>query len=87
MNGALLVLTLSAALMPAPQRRAEAAEPNPASLRGVVVDARTGQPLGEVFVQIVNGGEFALTDEDGRFSFEGLAPGRHESTYRPSAMR
>jgi hypothetical protein len=44
------------------------------TLKGRVTDARTGAPLDRVLV-LVEGGAQALTDNEGRFSIAGLAPG------------
>jgi carboxypeptidase family protein len=40
-----------------------------------VVDARTGAPLGQVRVVVEDTGKSVLTDAEGRFRIEGLAPG------------
>src|SRR5919206_4605682 len=46
----------------------------PVLLRGVVVDARTGEPLPKVLVA-VEGGATAETGTDGAFAFPGVGPG------------
>ncbi|HET7696974.1 MAG TPA: TonB-dependent receptor [Vicinamibacterales bacterium] len=60
----------------APQGIKSGSEPALASLAGQVVDARTGAPLEHVRVAVEGGGT-ALTDREGRFRIEGLAPGTH----------
>src|SRR5688500_7038346 len=46
-------------------------------LEGQVVDARTGAPLEKVLVVVEDAGKSVLTDAEGRFRIEGLAPGAH----------
>lgn len=64
---------------PAPAR---AAEQKSFRISGTVVDAVTGQPLAHAQVSINAQGvrdsaQFSVTDEDGRFVFENLAPGHY----------
>jgi len=51
-------------------------------ISGTVVDATTGQPLAHAQVSIVaqgirDSGQFTVTEQDGRFVFENLAPGQY----------
>ena len=48
-----------------------------ATLRGQVVEARTGVPLPAVLVQIEATRQQATSDADGRFSFQSLRPGQY----------
>jgi len=59
-----------------------AAERKSFRISGTVVDATTGQPLAHAQVSIVaqgirDSGQFTVTEEDGRFVFENLAPGQY----------
>lgn len=55
---------------------AQAADPTaPGRIVGKVVDATTGEPLADVLVQVQGTDTVALTDRDGRFALEGVAPG------------
>jgi len=61
---------------------APAAEQKSFRISGTVVDAMTGQPLAHAQVSINAQGvrdsaQFAVTEEDGRFVFENLAPGHY----------
>ena len=47
------------------------------TLAGQVVDGRTGAPLEKVLVVVEDLGKSVLTDADGRFQIDGLAPGPH----------
>ncbi|MEZ5315964.1 MAG: carboxypeptidase-like regulatory domain-containing protein [Vicinamibacterales bacterium] len=53
--------------------------PRTGSILGVVTESGTGQPVGDVRVRAtgsaVRGSQTAITDEDGRFAFAGLAEG------------
>ena len=67
-----------------PRDRASATEPVPAgtaAISGTVVVAGTGQPArrARVTLNATEGGgsRTAMTDEDGRYSFDALAPGRY----------
>ncbi len=51
-------------------------EPVKASLSGVVRDETTGEPIAGVTVEVEGGGS-AVTDEEGRFTIEGLEEGEH----------
>lgn len=46
-------------------------------VQGVVLDARSGQPVPSVLVRLGDRGPGAETDADGRFAFPGLDPGRY----------
>ena len=46
-----------------------------AEVRGSVVDARGGEALSSVVVQLVGGAYRATTDTAGRFAFPSVAPG------------
>jgi hypothetical protein len=61
--------------IPNPARREQTTEPG--SLRGVVVDAKTGAPLKNVLVWIQGTDHTAVTDEGGNFEIEGIATGDH----------
>ena len=73
---------------PSSPARAAASAATPAAeqkrfrISGTVVDAMTGQPLAHAQVSIVaqgirDSGQFTVTEEDGRFVFENLAPGQY----------
>lgn len=62
---------LNVALSPVP--------PPVANLYGVVTDAETGYPIAGVKVTI--DGLVTYTDANGRYAFEGLAPGSYTSTF------
>lgn len=47
-------------------------------LRGRVVDAQTGEPIGRALVALPALGRDVTTDDVGRFEIEGLTGGRHE---------
>jgi len=51
-----------------------------AVLRGKVVDAGTGEALMGATVQVLQAGKTAVSDEDGNFSFSGLAPRNYTLT-------
>ena len=48
-----------------------------ATIRGLVVDARTATPLAGVLVHLANAPAEAVTDMDGRFELSGVPPGRY----------
>lgn len=52
-------------------------QPAAGTIRGVVVDARTGTPLVDVRVRIDETSSSVLTAADGRFELQGVSPGRH----------
>ena len=54
------------------------AQPPSSALAGVVVDARTMQPLAGVLVELATPHRVTTTDPDGRFRLEGIPPGRYE---------
>jgi len=61
---------------------APAAEQMSFRISGTVVDGMTGQPLAHTQVSIAaegirDSGQFTVTEEDGRFVFENLAPGHY----------
>jgi hypothetical protein len=72
--GLLLTLALSSqqALCQQTQTR------SPATLRGRVVDADTGEPISKVKVIVVGTEQSALTDASGNFIFDSLEPGELE---------
>src|SRR5690348_3289604 len=47
----------------------------PGEIRGTVVDARGGEPLSSVSVQLAGGEYRTTTDATGRFRIAGIAPG------------
>ena len=47
------------------------------SIEGTVIDARTGVPLADVFVQLSGTGAQVVSDQAGRFGFEAIPPGPH----------
>lgn len=47
-------------------------------IQGTVVDARGGTPLARVSVRLQSTGQTTVTDDHGRFTFAGVAPGDHE---------
>jgi hypothetical protein len=63
----------------------------PARIAGVVVEAGTGQPLGDVSVRIEeNGGRFRFanmisSDSSGRFAFEDIEPRSYVLTFQKAA--
>lgn len=48
------------------------------SLSGQVLDIVTGEALAGVKVKMEDTNEFSYTDLDGKFSFEGLIPGKYQ---------
>jgi len=68
------VLPAPAAGAPAPARTAE---PDTAAVHGVVVDARSGDPLAGVQVRVLELNRIELTHGDGTFHIERLPPGRY----------
>lgn len=66
------VLIVAALLTPAPQVAPQ--DPGLATVRGVVIDAKTASPLGRVLVAVEDGPS-TETGEDGSFRLEGVAPG------------
>ncbi len=52
--------------------------PPPGSIRGIVVDTRDGTGLRSVSVRLQSTGRVAVTDEEGRFEFAGVAAGDQE---------
>jgi len=56
---------------------AAAAQNEPGTIRGTVVDARDGSPIRQVAVRLENGASTQTTD-DGRFELREVAPGPHE---------
>ncbi|WP_162250705.1 carboxypeptidase regulatory-like domain-containing protein [Pelomonas sp. Root1217] len=57
--------------------RTNAAEATKASVSGVAADASNGQPLSGVLVTIAAAGKTVLTDGQGRYSIDALAPGAY----------
>lgn len=49
----------------------------PGEIRGSVVDARGGEALSNVAIQLIGGDYRATTDSAGRFRIAGVAPGEH----------
>jgi outer membrane receptor for ferrienterochelin and colicin len=54
--------------------------PAPGTVRGVVVDAQTEQPLARVLVRLADTPHAATTGSDGRFALTGVAPGAYTLT-------
>lgn len=54
------------------------AAPAGGSIRGTVIDTRGGAPVGQVAVRLQATGERVVTDDEGRFAFDAVAPGDHE---------
>src|SRR5258705_4148842 len=54
------------------------AQPPSGAIAGLVVDARTMQPLGGVLVELATPHLVTTTDSDGGFRLEGIPPGRYE---------
>src|SRR5262245_35076056 len=50
---------------------------SPGEIRGSVVDARGGEALSHVSVQLIGGEYRSTTDDSGRFRIGGIAPGDH----------
>lgn len=46
-------------------------------LRGELLDAGSGRPIPQASVRLGDGGQLRLTDEAGRFAFQGVQPGRY----------
>ncbi len=46
-------------------------------IRGLVLDAQSGEPLARVRVSLVGAGVQTVTDADGRFTLAGIAPGEY----------
>lgn len=57
--------------------RTSTAEATTASVSGIASDAGNGQPLAGVLVTIAGAGKSALTDGQGRYSIDALAPGSY----------
>src|SRR6185503_1982032 len=75
-----LILTLLAAAVLATRLEAQVVPPPvesgpPSSIKGTVVDARTGSPLPRILVS-VEGGPSVETDAEGAFLLAGVAPGQ-----------
>src|SRR5258705_13625396 len=69
--------TLIAVLLAACVAQAYAQAPL-ATIAGVVIDARTMQPLAGVLVELATPHLVTTTDQDGMFRLEGIPPGKHE---------
>lgn len=69
-SGGALFLSLALLNWQGPTQAQEAAE-----VRGVVLDARGGEPLANVRVELLPGTLATVTDARGRFSFAGVRPG------------
>src|SRR5262245_12104058 len=59
------------------------APPATGSIRGLVIDRETGRPLPRAVVRVYPTGAWGesvstATDERGRFTFDGLSPGRYD---------
>lgn len=54
------------------------AQPPSGAIAGLVVDARTMQPLGGVLVELATPHLVTTTESDGGFRLEGIPPGRYE---------
>jgi hypothetical protein len=46
-------------------------------LRGELLDAGSGQPIAQASVRLGEGRQLRITDESGRFAFQGVQPGRY----------
>jgi hypothetical protein len=46
-------------------------------LRGQLLDAGSGRPISQAGVRLGEGGQQRITDEEGRFAFQSLQPGRY----------
>src|SRR5258705_9329567 len=69
--------TLIAVLLAACVAQAYAQAPL-ATIAGVVIDARTMQPLAGVLVELATPHLVTTTNQDGMFRLEGIPPGKHE---------
>jgi outer membrane cobalamin receptor len=73
-------ILLGVLLLGLPQASALAQEPGSTStgrVRGVVVDSESRKPVGEAEVVLVGTTQRAFSDDAGRFSLEGIAPGTY----------
>jgi hypothetical protein len=87
MRTALLALLLIVLAQPHAHPQTPDDSQNKSSIHGTVVDSRTGQPLkgAEVSLRTFSPGDrgepsSAVSDPEGHFAFEGLAPGRYRLT-------
>src|SRR5690348_1166488 len=49
-----------------------------ATISGIVLDSLHNEPLVNARVRLAETGRISTTDENGRFTFEGLAPGHYD---------
>jgi len=62
---------------PGARRLPDVAEQGPSAVRGRLVDATSGRPIGQATVVFPDLGRTGMTDADGRFRFEEVPPGTH----------
>jgi hypothetical protein len=75
----LALLLIAAPRQPGVVARQQAHQPGrPVTLRGRVVDARTGEPISKVKIIVVGSQQSATTDEDGTFILQNLVAGEVE---------
>lgn len=85
--GALLLALLALLVLGAGPSEAQQAGPDGSRIVGQVVDAAGGDPISAVTVRMAGAGVSRVTDQDGRFRFEGLAPGLYLLEIRHVAYR
>lgn len=70
-----VIVGVLVALLPGPRAHAQQAPDEGVTLTGVVLDAATGTPLAGAAVVLIDRALPALSDRNGRFTFEEVAPG------------
>ncbi len=79
-------LALGAAVGLALGPQASLAQPGGVTVQGVAYDSLRNAPLAGGIVWLVELRRSAMTDENGRFAFDGVAPGRHTFTLNHDAV-
>ncbi len=74
--GVVFACILSALIAPAVAAQQAAQEPQPGTIRGVVLDRADGSPIADVSVRLQDGKLTVKTDDAGRFELTDVAPGR-----------